>query len=655
QAPTEENIQSNLLELPEELKGAKYERLSDGRFSVDISTFDELKNAFVDKSIGQVNFLNDIEFSSNIVNYTNDNLVINGNGYTLNFGSQKIGKTFSSSAGVRLTLENINTATASSGNGEGAISTRGDITITMRNVKHTGMEFAWASKFIFEGNVDINVSVHGDGWTPAISSCYNSSTDGGYIKVSEGANVNIMHSVSTEEVIGLQYISNILVGSGAKFTINSTGTLTYGVLARQNSNVGISIEKDSEFTINSKSKAYNGKLSSIDVSKSGSLNFNTEADYAIYTTSKATIDLSGATFNIQSTKQTGRPLYMGTGSTLSFAEQDIRAWEKGLATADTPNYAWDNVTAVVTMSGYQTKSVNSENTKFVEEFKNQNFSRISSNGYTICQTTINEVKDTDTMVSGTGEPGGMIELKVENEVIAYGVVSIDGTYCLTIPKQMAGTVIKAIVKKNGLSSEAETTVVEDSNNNETVDPTPGEDGGDVVVPPAQEGSFAIAYAPSFDFGSQEITSQAQTYQAKYLELESAENPDQTRKRAHFAQVRDLRGDATKGWTLTAAQTKEFTNGTSKLTGAQIKLSNNSVKKTVTSSNVMGHDLTLSSDASTVMNANVGEGQGISSIVWGETVSGDVNSSVELDVLANSDIQKGAYSSEITWMLQSVPS
>ena len=42
--------------------------------------------------------------------------------------------------------------------------------------------------------------------------------------------------------------------------------------------------------------------------------------------------------------------------------------------------------------------------------------------------------------------------------------------------------------------------VEDSNNNETVDPTPGEDGGDVVVPPAQEGSFAIAYAPSFDFG-----------------------------------------------------------------------------------------------------------------------------------------------------------
>lgn len=197
--------------------------------------------------------------------------------------------------------------------------------------------------------------------------------------------------------------------------------------------------------------------------------------------------------------------------------------------------------------------------------------------------------------------------------------------------------------------------VEDSNNNETVDPTPGEDGGNVVVPPAQEGSFAIAYAPSFDFGTQEITSQEQTYQAKYLELESTTNSGQTHKRAHFAQVRDLRGDATKGWKLTAEQTRDFTNGSSTLTGAQITLSNNSVKKTVASSNVTGHDLTLSSSVSEVMNAAVGQGRGISSVVWGENVSGDVNSSVELNVPANLDIQKGTYSSEITWTLQSVPS
>ncbi|EME3504244.1 hypothetical protein UL360_002679, partial [Enterococcus faecium] len=174
-----------------------------------------------------------------------------------------------------------------------------------------------------------------------------------------------------------------------------------------------------------------------------------------------TINLSGAKFNIQTTKSNGLPLYMGNGGTVSFDKQNVRAWLKGFATSTDPQYSWDNVTGVVNMSGANTTSALSNNTEFNALFKNQNFSRISSNGRAtqeLTKTTINEVKDTDTTVSGKGEPNGKIELKVGDQVIASGTVGSDGNYSLTIPKQNAGTVIKAVVSMDGQTSEANTTV-----------------------------------------------------------------------------------------------------------------------------------------------------------------------------------------------------
>ncbi|MGC3806790.1 hypothetical protein, partial [Enterococcus faecium] len=48
--------------------------------------------------------------------------------------------------------------------------------------------------------------------------------------------------------------------------------------------------------------------------------------------------------------------------------------------------------------------------------------------------------------------------KVGNQVIASGRIGSDGNYSLTIPKQFVGTVVKAVVSANGLTSEAHTTV-----------------------------------------------------------------------------------------------------------------------------------------------------------------------------------------------------
>ncbi|EGO5074421.1 autolysin modifier protein, partial [Enterococcus faecalis] len=77
----------------------------------------------------------------------------------------------------------------------------------------------------------------------------------------------------------------------------------------------------------------------------------------------------------------------------------------------------------------------------------------------LAETTILAIDTTTTSVSGKAEPNAKIELKNGNTVIATGTVGSDGFYSLTIPKQSVGAVIKAVVSKDGLTSEATTTVI----------------------------------------------------------------------------------------------------------------------------------------------------------------------------------------------------
>ncbi|EME8125207.1 hypothetical protein MYF49_002872, partial [Enterococcus faecium] len=76
----------------------------------------------------------------------------------------------------------------------------------------------------------------------------------------------------------------------------------------------------------------------------------------------------------------------------------------------------------------------------------------------LVQTTISNIDTNTTSVSGKGEPNAKIELKVGDQVIASGRVGSDGNYSLTISKQPVGTVVKAVVSVNGVTSEAHTTV-----------------------------------------------------------------------------------------------------------------------------------------------------------------------------------------------------
>ncbi|MGC3806689.1 hypothetical protein, partial [Enterococcus faecium] len=408
---TKSSTQDTSSELPEGLRNVKSTRLSDGRISVDISTPDQLQEAFNTSLVGQVNLANDMVLNKNINMYSskNSSLIINGNNHSINLNYNSFwGDDGDKNINVKMSnLVMIN------GGGWGAFDSPG-ASLEVENVKYTGTSvFIQANKIKLSGNIDIEANQNARAGNSGVISSYWNSADSHMI-ISENANVKIKNSAPNGTEI--LCINNLLVKSGAKVTLESPINLPNGIIYGMSPQGNISIDSNAELNIKSSvvnTRGINNNFNAINVSKNGCLNVSTNSDYAVViNNSNATINLSGAKFNIQTTKSNGLPLYMGNGGTVSFDKQNVRAWLKGFATATDPQYSWDNVTGVVNMSGANTTSALSNNTEFNALFKNQNFSRISSNGRAtqeLTKTTINEVKDTDTTVSGKGEPNGKIE------------------------------------------------------------------------------------------------------------------------------------------------------------------------------------------------------------------------------------------------------
>ena len=460
---TKSSTQDTSSELPEGLRNVKSTRLSDGRIAVDISTSDQLQEAFNNAAIGQVNLVNNITLTKQINMYSSKNpkLVINGNNHTINLQKFSFWGDDGDS-GINVKLVNLTTL---NGGGWGAFDSP-SASVEVENVTHRGESYLVANQIKLSGKVDIQVVQQpGGGYNSAISSYWNIAN--AKLTISSGADVTVNHAVTTGTPSSVLYVNQVSVEPNAKFTVTSPYTQPWGVI-RVASNGGINVGENAQLNVNSSEANtlgidFRDSASSLNVARGGSLSVSSAGNYAIgMYPGNSSLNLSGAKFDIRSTKSNGLPLYMGSGGSISFDKQNVRAWLKGFATATDPQYSWDNVTGVVNMSGANTTSALSNNTEFNALFKNQNFSRISSDGRAtqeLTKTTINEVKDTDTTVSGKGEPNGKIELKVGDQVIASGTVGSDGNYSLTIPKQSAGTVIKAVVSMDGQTSEANTTVV----------------------------------------------------------------------------------------------------------------------------------------------------------------------------------------------------
>ncbi|WP_275401055.1 WxL domain-containing protein [Enterococcus faecium] len=153
------------------------------------------------------------------------------------------------------------------------------------------------------------------------------------------------------------------------------------------------------------------------------------------------------------------------------------------------------------------------------------------------------------------------------------------------------------------------------------------------------GPLSIDYVSNITFGTQDISTTSQVYNAENAEP--------------HVQITDKRG-VEGGWTLTAAATKFVASDNSELKGAELSFKNGVAETTSdnTSKAPVTSDLIFdNTEAKTVMTADSLKGQG----TWLDVFKGTEgnNTNVQLSVPSGS-AQAKEYTSTITWTLTAGP-
>ncbi|MBC2116092.1 beta strand repeat-containing protein [Listeria booriae] len=106
-----------------------------------------------------------------------------------------------------------------------------------------------------------------------------------------------------------------------------------------------------------------------------------------------------------------------------------------------------------------------------------NFSISKSSTVSIAAPTINTVIDKDEVVTGTGTANKHVRIELADGTFRTGEVGADGKYSVTIPKQSAGTVVKATLYdgEGNVSPDASTTVTASTVAAPTINPVTTDD------------------------------------------------------------------------------------------------------------------------------------------------------------------------------------
>ncbi|HGL5645169.1 TPA: WxL domain-containing protein [Enterococcus faecium] len=201
--------------------------------------------------------------------------------------------------------------------------------------------------------------------------------------------------------------------------------------------------------------------------------------------------------------------------------------------------------------------------------------------------------------------------------------------------------------KDSTTSTAKITFTGD--NTDPVDPINPDDPDNPVNPvdpddpdnhgTGDNGPLSIDYVSNITFGTQDISTTSQVYNAENAEP--------------HVQITDKRG-VEGGWTLTAAATKFIASDNSELKGAELSFKNGVAEKTSdnTSEAPATSDLIFdNTEAKTVMTADSLKGQG----TWLDVFKGKEgnNKNVQLSVPSGS-AQAKEYTATITWTLTAGP-
>lgn len=153
--------------------------------------------------------------------------------------------------------------------------------------------------------------------------------------------------------------------------------------------------------------------------------------------------------------------------------------------------------------------------------------------------------------------------------------------------------------------------------------------GEVTFTP---GTLTLDQVPNFDFGTQNISAENQTYGAQ----------DES-----VIKVTDLRGSSA-GWNLTVTATNLKTSTNKVLNGAQITLNGGSTTNTSNETVTATDGVLTPNTAVKVLDAASGQGNGVSVGTWGQTTG------VTLDVPGTAAKSAEQYTADLTWTLTDAP-
>ncbi|PGV17217.1 hypothetical protein COD78_31240, partial [Bacillus cereus] len=267
----------------------------------------------------------------------------------------------------------------------------------------------------------------------------NRDKDQNIFNIESGAEVNLKSRLEKESVI--EFRSSGLINVASNATLNVEGYENPISLSNQDST--INVNPDATFIVTGRGES---------VFKS-SIHSRVVLDKPKY-------------FDIKNLKS-NKPIFNQTGTkdtVLQVKNSDINVWEKNGEYETPPTSSWENVIYLTTfIKGQSSSNTSSSDADLKANFQMANYGRISGGASETEKVPdapeVNEVKDTDTKVTGMAKPGSKVTVKVGDQELGTGTADENGKYSIDIPKQPAGTKLSVTASnKAGTSQATEVTV-----------------------------------------------------------------------------------------------------------------------------------------------------------------------------------------------------
>ena len=534
----------------------------------------------------------------------------------------------------------------------------------------------------------------------------------GNLIMNEGAVINLNTTRSYSAIQLRSAGSILLMEKNAKININSTGHTNstnsiHRNLVYMGAGSSLMVENGAEFSINAIERgSANSHIlnvagnAQVSIGKDAKLNIKSDStsntqSLMYFASARSVFEFSDAkkvnlerTGEIVGTTNNGLINIAGSNGLLDIDVQSVKQWERGNFELK-PDFSWTPVfnlnlryagvvPTIDTMSSISKETIDG----FRENFTTQNVQRVLFEKIPDVEISIDSLTEDPTevnsyTVTGKATPNSFIRLSGDPSIptgdiaspnifeseFYHTIADENGEYFYELPSDLkftAGNTVVAYAFLNGKYSTART-IVEERKYIPPADPLNPEievDPENKPELPEDQGLLSIDFISSFNFGSQVILAQDQTYYAQSQRLLNEDGTvNEMEVRPNYVQISDRRPENEhNGWQLAVTQKEQF-RGEEKqeLFGASLSLSNQQV---ITAQGGTAPSLQsvpcvlIPGNRRTLLKAQGDEGTGTWIYRFGDEQTAE--ESIALNVPKGANPEATNYSTILIWELSAVP-